>query len=42
MLKMVKLKDDTHEQLKGIGSYGETMDDIIKKCVKAYKEKFRK
>lgn len=36
--KMVKLKDSTHAELVKIGRYGETMDDIIKKCVKAYKE----
>lgn len=33
---MVKLKDDTHAELVKIGGYGETMDDIIKRCVKAY------
>jgi hypothetical protein len=36
-LKMVKLKDDTHAELARIGRYGETMDDIIKRCIKAYK-----
>lgn len=37
-LKMVKLKDDTHAELAKIGRYGETMDDIIKKCIKSYKQ----
>jgi hypothetical protein len=37
-LRMVKLKDDTHQELVKIGKYGETMDDIVKKCVKAYKQ----
>jgi hypothetical protein len=40
-LKMVKLKDDTHAELVKLGKYGETMDDIIKRCIKAYREKHK-
>lgn len=37
-LKMVKLKDGTHARLVRIGRYGETMDDIISKCIRAYEQ----
>lgn len=36
--KIVKLKDETYEELKAMGKYGETMDDIIYRCVQAYKK----
>ena len=38
MPKIVKLKDETYEELKAMGKYGETMDDIIYRCVQAYKK----
>lgn len=38
MPKIVKLKDKTYEELKAMGKYGETMDDIIQRCVQAYKK----
>ena len=38
MPKIVKLKDETYEELKAIGKYGDTMDDIIYRCVQAYKK----
>jgi hypothetical protein len=37
-MKMVKLNDDTHARLVTIGKYGETMDDIVKKCIDAYEK----
>jgi hypothetical protein len=38
---MVKLKDDTHEELLKLGVFRETMDDIVKKCIKSYKKEHR-
>ena len=34
--RIIKIKKNTHERLKKLGKYGETMDDIIKRCVDAY------
>lgn len=34
--KTIKVSVDTHEQLKGLGEWGETMDSIIVKCIDAY------
>jgi len=42
MIKLVKLKDDTHAELNSIGLRGETFDDIIKKLIKEHKEKNKK
>ena len=39
MVKMLKVKDETYAELIDIGKYSETMDDIIRKCLEAYKEK---
>ena len=33
MVKLVKLKDDTHAELNSIGLRGETFDDIIKRLI---------
>ena len=41
-MKMVKLKDETHGELLSVGQFRETMDDIISKCVKAYKKEHKK
>jgi hypothetical protein len=38
MPKIIKLKDKNYEELKAIGNYGDTMDDIIYRCVQAYKK----
>ena len=38
VVRMIKLKDETHDQLKAIGRYGESMDAIVKKCIQAYKK----
>lgn len=38
MVKLIKVKDETHKELSKIGVYGETMDDIVTKCVQAYKK----
>jgi hypothetical protein len=35
---MVKLKDETHAELDKIGLRGESFDEIIKKCIDAYKK----
>lgn len=37
-MKMIRLNADTHAELVKIGTYDETMDDIIKRCTKAYHE----
>jgi hypothetical protein len=39
MVKMLKVKDETYAELIDIGKYSETMDDIVRKCLEAYKEK---
>lgn len=36
---MIKLNDDTHNQLKKMASYEDTMDDVIKRLLKAYQDK---
>jgi hypothetical protein len=38
MVKLIKVKDETHKELSKLGSYGDTMDDIINKCIQAYKK----
>ena len=38
-MKMVKVEDSVHSKLQSVGDYGETMSDIIGKCVDFYKEK---
>ena len=35
--KTVSISDETHKDLVKLGVYGETIDDIIKKCIEAYK-----
>ena len=42
MTKMVRLNDDTYEEVLSLGQFRETMDDIINRCVKFYKEKQKK
>ena len=37
--RQIKIQDDTYNELSELGEKNETFDDIIKKCVKAYKEK---
>jgi predicted CopG family antitoxin len=37
LLKTIRVEDDTHNELVKIGGYSETMDDIIKKLIEAYK-----
>jgi predicted CopG family antitoxin len=39
LTKQIKVQDDTYKELTELGKKNETFDDIIKKCVKAYKEK---
>ena len=38
LTKQIKVQDDTYEELTSIGKKNETFDDIIKKCVKAYRD----
>lgn len=42
LVRLIKLKDETHEELKTLGAYGDTMDTIVKKLIKSYKEKAKK
>lgn len=37
-MKIIKVKDETHEKLLEIGSKKETFDDIIDRLIKGYKE----
>ena len=38
-VKLIKVKDETHKELMKLNSrYGETMDDIVSKCIIAYKK----
>ncbi len=39
---MVRVNDDTYEDMLSLGEFRETMDHIISKCVKCYKEKHKK
>jgi predicted CopG family antitoxin len=36
--KNISISDETHAELNKLGVRGESFDDIIKKCIKAYKE----
>jgi len=38
MTKLLKVKDETHKELSKLGKYGDTMDDIINRCIQAYKK----
>lgn len=38
LTKLIKLQDDVYEELKELGKYGETMSEIVGKCVQAYKK----
>ena len=42
--KTVSISDDTHKELVKLGVYGETIDDIIRKCIEAVaiKKKMKK
>lgn len=37
-MKMIRVKDETHKELSNLGSYGETMDDIIKRLIENWKK----
>ena len=39
IVKLVKLKNDTHAELNSIGLRGESFHDIIKRVTRKYKEK---
>ena len=39
IVKLVKLKNDTHAELNSIRLRGESYDDIIKRVTRKYKEK---
>ena len=36
-MKTIRVSDELHTELSNLGSYNESMDDIVRKCVKAYK-----
>ena len=36
--KTVSISKETHSELTKLGLYGDTMDNIIKKCIAAYKK----
>ena len=37
-MKTLRVSDQTHKELIKLGSYSESMDDIIKKLVESYKK----
>jgi predicted CopG family antitoxin len=37
-VKTVRVSDELHKELVKLGTYSESMDGIIRKCVKAYKD----
>ena len=37
-LKTLRVSDQTHKELVKLGSYNESMDDIIKKLLESYKK----
>jgi predicted CopG family antitoxin len=37
-MKTLRISDETHRELTKIGTYEETMDDIIKKLLRHWKE----
>jgi hypothetical protein len=41
VLKSLKVSDDTHKELTKLGTWGESMDDIIRRLIKSYKDKER-
>jgi predicted CopG family antitoxin len=38
MPKQIKVKAETYEELTNLGKKNETYDDIIQKCIQAYKK----
>jgi predicted CopG family antitoxin len=36
--KQIKVQDNTYRELKDLGKKGDTYDDIIQKCIQAYKK----
>ena len=40
--KTVSISEETHSELTKLGVYGETIDDIIRKCIEAYKKQNKK
>jgi predicted CopG family antitoxin len=36
--RQIKVKDETYEELTSLGKKNETYDDIIQKCIQAYKK----
>ena len=39
--KTVSISEETHSELTKLGVYGETIDDIIRKCIDAYKKEIK-
>lgn len=39
MVRMVKLKEETYDELMEMGKKGETFDDLIRKAIDAYKRR---
>ena len=36
MMKMVKIRDETHSGLKSIANYGDTLDGVIQRLINFY------
>jgi len=40
--KTVSVSEETHKELAKLGVYGESIDDIIRKCIESYKREHNK
>jgi hypothetical protein len=38
LVKLIKVKDETHKELVKLGKYGDTMDDIIQELLDYYRK----
>ena len=42
LVKLIKVKDETHKRLTKIGVFGDSFDDIIQKLLDSYESKAKK
>ena len=38
LVKQIKVADDTYDELVNLGKKNETFDNVVKKCIAAYKK----
>jgi hypothetical protein len=39
--KTLNVSDETHNRLTSLGSYGDSMDEIINKCIDSYEKEHK-